>query len=302
MKKNFIFILLLAIVAVLSGCEKDKAQIKVIVPNGTPLIAVAGVELDNVTIENVSGPSALTAAMTSKSHDIVIAPLTAGAKLFIKGASTYKLDSIITFSNIYMASTKKLDSLNDLEGKKVIGYGQGTTPGIILEKATEGINIDITYVASLSEATGYLVNTTDEFDYVLIAEPAITNLVEAKKLSLNILDLSKKLEDEIPLIPQAGIFVNPEGNTEAINEYLAKVKANITSLNDDPSSYAKKVVSKYEYLSEMTENIIALSIPKSNIDFKNASENKEALENFYSLLNDYNQEILTGVPDDGFYN
>jgi len=302
MKKNFIFILLLAIVAVLSGCEKDKAQIKVIVPNGTPLIAVAGVELDNVTIENVSGPSALTAAMTSKSHDIVIAPLTAGAKLFIKGASTYKLDSIITFSNIYMASTKKLDSLNDLEGKKVIGYGQGTTPGIILEKATEGINIDITYVASLSEATGYLVNTTDEFDYVLIAEPAITNLVEAKKLSLNILDLSKELEDEIPLIPQAGIFVNPEGNTEAINEYLAKVKANITSLNDDPSSYAKKVVSKYEYLSEMTENIIALSIPKSNIDFKNASENKEALENFYSLLNDYNQEILTGVPDDGFYN
>lgn len=302
MKKNFIFILLLAIVAVLSGCEKDKVQIKVIVPNGTPLIAVAGVELDNVTIENVSGPSALTAAMTSKSHDIVIAPLTAGAKLFIKGASTYKLDSIITFSNIYMASTKKLDSLNDLEGKKVIGYGQGTTPGIILEKATEGINIDITYVASLSEATGYLVNTTDEFDYVLIAEPAITNLVEAKKLSLNILDLSKELEDEIPLIPQAGIFVNPEGNTEAINEYLAKVKANITSLNDDPSSYAKKVVSKYEYLSEMTENIIALSIPKSNIDFKNASENKEALENFYSLLNDYNQEILTGVPDDGFYN
>ena len=255
-----------------------------------------------MTIENVSGPSALTAAMTSKSHDIVIAPLTAGAKLFIKGASTYKLDSIITFSNIYMASTKKLDSLNDLEGKKVIGYGQGTTPGIILEKATEGINIDITYVASLSEATGYLVNTTDEFDYVLIAEPAITNLVEAKKLSLNILDLSKELEDEIPLIPQAGIFVNPEGNTEAINEYLAKVKANITSLNDDPSSYAKKVVSKYEYLSEMTENTIALSIPKSNIDFKNASENKEALENFYSLLNDYNQEILTGVPDDGFYN
>lgn len=301
MYKRVIVIILVFVVIGIVGCKKEAEKIKVIVPNGTPLIAVAGVENNRVLVESVSGPSVLTAAMTSQTHDIIIAPITTGAKLYNKKASIYKLDSIITFSNIYLVSKVSLSNINDLKDQKIVGYGQGTTPSIILEKALQDINADIIYVSSVSDAASYFA--TDEYKYALTAEPILSNLFEQMKIQLYFLDLGEIIKEEIPLIPQAGIFVNPNSPfKEEINIYINQIKENIISLNSDPKSYASRVESKNDWLTNFTELRIEKSIPKSNIDFKKAKENQNDLKIFYKFLNDIINDILSGVVDEDFYN
>lgn len=301
MKKLMQFILFLVLVLSLGGCKKDNT-IRIIVPNGAPLVAIAGVENENVIVEGVSGPSLLTSAMTSKSHDIIIAPITSGAKLYNVKGSNYKLHSIITFSNIYIVSKKPLNNIIDLENKKIIGYGLNTTPGLILEKALEGINKEIEYVPSVSDAVAYLVNDKDEYDYILTSEPTLSNLIYKKNMQLNILDLGKVVQDEIPIIPQAGIFVNPESKyIKEINSYINQVKKNISNLNSNPKDYAKKVVSTNQWLDDLGEDIIEKSIPTLNIDFKIAIEYKDQLNIFYNFLNSIDKDILSGDVDEEFY-
>lgn len=300
MKKLMLFIIFL-LVLTCGGCKKNNS-IKVLVPNGAPLIAVSGIENDDIILESVSGPSLLTAAMTSKSHDIIVAPITNGVKLYNAKASNYQLHSIITFSNIYIVSTKTLDSINDLVGKKIIGYGLNTTPGLILEKALEKIDKEIEYVSSVSDAVGYLINQNDEFDYILTAEPTLSNLVYKKNLKLNVLDLSEVVKDEIPLIPQAGIFINPDSMyKKEINKYINQIKENINYLNINPLDHSKKIINTNQWLTDLGEEIIHKSIPTMNIDFKKAIEYKNQLSIFYDFLNNIDKDILSGDVDEKFY-
>ncbi|MFA5544001.1 MAG: hypothetical protein WC008_04985 [Bacilli bacterium] len=299
MNKKIFIILLLTCLLFLSSCKKEE-EIKVILPNGTPLIAIAGVENKFVNYENVGNTFLLTAAFTSKSHDIIIAPINVGAKLFNNKSSIYQLDSIITFSNIYLVSKGKLDSVDDLNGKKIAAYGSNLTPGIMLEKALDGIDYEVDYYSGMSEVVGFLVN--DTVDVIMSAEPTLSNLIISKKLDLNILDISELLIDYIPMIPQAGIFVNPESkNQKEISDYITQIKENIGYLNTSPTFYSKIVSNKNEWLELLGEEIINESIPKSNIDFKKAKEYKEELKIFYDFLNSVNKEILSGDIDEEFY-
>lgn len=283
----------------LTSCKKEE-DINVILPNGTPLIAIAGVENEQVIYENVGNTFLLTAAFTSNSHDVIIAPINVGAKLFNLNTSIYQLDSIITFSNIYLVSKGKLDSVNDLTGKKIAAYGNNLTPGIILEEALNGVECEINYYSGMSEVVGFLVN--DSVDCILTAEPTLSNLIISKKMDLNILDLSDILKNDIPMIPQAGIFVNPESkNQEEITEYINQIKENIEFLNSSPEDYASLIVNKNEWLTLLSEQIIKESIPTSNIDFKKAKDFTNELNVFYDFLNGVNQEILSGDINEEFY-
>ena len=68
------------------------SEVKLIVPNGTPYLAVAGLlENNNINIEVVSGPANLQSALVSGSCDIVIAPINLGVNLYNKRNSKYKI-------------------------------------------------------------------------------------------------------------------------------------------------------------------------------------------------------------------
>ena len=294
--------LIMLIIFTLGGCKTPKKELKVLVPNGVPLIAIAGVEMPEVNLENVSGPEVLKSSMATKSHDIIIAPITTGAKLYQIESSIYKLDSIITFSNLYIVSKGKLDSIDDLRNKKVIAYGKNTTPGLVFDTAIKDIECEVTYVASINDTVGYFMNDKENYDYMLTGEPTLTNIISKFNLDLNILDLSTLLKDELPLIPQAGIFVNPNSkNRDLISKYLGKVKSNITNLNENPSDYANKVSSKNQWLKELGKNIILKSIPKSNIGYVRAKEELASLNVFFNWLNDNQPELVSGIPDENFY-
>lgn len=281
-----------------------KEEIKILTPSGTPLMAIGGlIGSEGVDVEAVNGPETLLSGLQNKTHDIIIAPLTAGAKLSIAGKSAYKLEAVVTTNNTYIISkgTTTLTNISDLVGKKVIAYGQNNTPDIALMNAlkTNDIDkteVDITYENDVTTATSTFMGGSD-YDYCLIAEPQLTSL-KSKGNTLNVLDLSAYMSTTIY---QAGIFVNPEANQTRCNEVINDIKENITYLNTNPTEYAASVESKNAFFTKMTKEILAASIPTANISFIKASENKANINAYFAEVNNYKAQILNGMVTDEFY-
>ena len=113
---------------------------------------------------------------------------------------------------------KSVESLKDLEGKKIAAYGQNTAPDIVLKAALEAKGVDVTkiefvYENSVQDVLTNRLIADSTVDYVLCAEPVISKIeisLKAKVGEISKIDLQNELNDELSLIPQAGIFVNKE--------------------------------------------------------------------------------------------
>lgn len=309
MRKIISLVLILVTILTFSGCG-NKKEVKIITPNGTPFIAVGNlIGEDKLTIDNVSGSEPLTTALSTGSYDIVLAPVTLGTKLYLKGISKYKLDSVVTVNNTYIVSRKTttLTSITDLAGKTITAYGKNNTPDIALKAALGTQTTTINYVDSVQTAVSQFIgNTTDPSnppantpEYILIAEPSLTQLKETYNMELNILDLSKVMNTKIY---QAGIFVNPDSDAKSVEKVINKIKTNINNLNENPAEYANAIVSKNRVFEALTANVIEKSIPYSNIEFIKAKEDKTGLNAYFTLVNNYNAGILGGTPNEDFFN
>ncbi len=277
----------------LYGCDSGlKSEVKLIVPNGTPFIAIADLLNEkNMSIENIDGAVGLKTALLGETYDIVIAPLNLGTQLYTLGNSKYILDSVIAFGNTYIISKQniQLNSINDLNGKKLIAYGEGGAPDTILKYALNVSEVDaeIEYQNAVSDIVPFFVQGT--YDYALVAEPIISKLIIQRNINLNILDLEDIIGENT--IMQAAIFVNPNSiKQDDISKVINKIKENIKKMNADPQEYANKIVSLNNFFSDLTEEVIASSIPKSNLGFLKAYENTEKIENYLTLIN-YNLPV-----------
>jgi NitT/TauT family transport system substrate-binding protein len=301
MKKMITMILMFLI---LCGCNGKQTEVKILIPDGIPTIALGGLfDEANIKADVVAGADLLSSELLQNNYDLIVAPITLGATLYLKGKTSYRLDSIITFGNTYLVSEKKLDSLQDLEGKTIGAYGLNNIPDMILQLALEKANVQaqIEYENSVNDVvSNRFVNKA--LDYILCAEPVLTNLEVKKQYHLNIINLQDVLKDEITFIPQAAIFVK-DGVKQSI---LNKIKNNIENLNANPDSYVKKLMTldqdKYPTFNKLGEDIITRSIPRSNIGFVKASDNQEDINKFFTLLNNYNPNLFNNqMPDEGFY-
>ena len=279
-----------------------KEEVKILTPSGTPLMAIGGlIGEEGINIESVNGAENLVTGLTKGSYDIIVAPLTAGAKLSIAGKSQYKLEAVVTTNNTYIMAkgTTTLTNISDLAGKKVIAYGQNNTPDIALKNALNNNHVEDVEIIYESDVTTAVSTFTSgsEFDYCLIAEPQVSKL-KSNGANIKTLDLSAYMSTTIY---QAGIFVNPSANQTRCNEVIEDIKTNITYLNANPTEYAAKVESKNAFFTNMTKEVLVLSIPHANISFIKASDNKDNIKAYFTEVNNYNANILNGMVTDEFF-
>lgn len=297
MKKIIRLLLLVLTMVILVGCGDAKVteEVKVIVPQGTPFIAVGNLlGEENIKIESVNGAIGAKTALVAQEADVVIAPLNLGAKLYVAGNSKYQLRSVIALGNTYIISNDgtKLDSINDLEGKTILAYGQGEAPDIILKHVLEknNVNANIEYQASLSEVVPFFLQ--GKYDYVLAAEPIITNLKVNKGKKLNVLDLQDYTDGTIM---QAAVFVNPNSEKQdSIDALIKMIENNIKEMNKNPEQYANSIVNKDVYFSGLGVDILTQSIPNANLSYLSAKNNKDKIESYFNL-------IKQNLPDEKFY-
>jgi len=315
MKKTIFKTLLFFLLLLATACNKQNEKITVIVPNGTPTMAfgkfLENADYEYCQIDVVLGADPLTAAFTSLSHDIIVAPINLGAKLYMNKNSEYKLYAILTSGNSYLITNKnnKLDSITDLLNKEILAYGQNNIPGIVLSYCLDkaNVNANITYEPSIDAVTAkFLANLTNKdakYEYVLTAEPSLS-IIEEKYQEVKVLDLQKEFtkHTNFSIIPQAAIFINPNSkNLKQVLTFLKKLEDNVKYLNEKPKEYAEILANKTQF-SNMGKTILEKSIPRSNIVFYQGKENKQIVDAYFAVLNEYNPNILGNkLPSEDFY-
>ena len=291
--KKVLYSLLLFVMIFMSSCSFSnnnlEEEVSIITPKGIPFLAIGGLlEEENVKIESVAGAENLQTALVTGSHDIVIAPINLGAKLYSANKSNYKVAAVITANNSYIVTKEEnpLDSVYDLVGEKVIAFGSTGVPGNILKTVYERNDllnvedIDFSFSSSADVYSVFAGNSTNA-KYALMSEPEITKLQLKDNISVKKIDLCDVLG---VYTPQACIFVNPNSDKETIDIVLKMIENNMIYLNENPQEYSNEVVKLDKSFELMGKEIISTSIPNANIEYKNALDSRLEIENILTII------------------
>lgn len=317
--KKIVSFMFMFIFMFLIGCSNGTTKatpvsFKVMTPNGSPALAQTYVQKnmpslgENVSfeVEVVTDATKLSAAMGSKSHEIVFAPINLGAKMY-NASGNYQLAATVVFGNNYIVTgDSSVTKLSDLEGKDIILFGENNVPSIVVNEllSYNNIHANVSYLASTADTKNALV--VDSNKIVLIAEPSVSAVsVALKDVQLNIINVQeewKKMTGN-ESYPQAGVFVNKEfasNNKAVVNAYLSALKNGIEYTNNNVDDVAQMAVDlEYGFPLPVLKN----AIPRSNLLFKNANESKTYVEYLFGKIIDSNNANLIGgkLPDEGFY-
>lgn len=259
-------------------------------PEGTPALAMLRLVTDNAAIGNynvsykVVKPANIAAEMASKSSDIVIMPVNAGANLIRQGAN-YKLASIAVDGSLYMVGKTEKGgaiSIDDIKGKKIACIGQTGVPGLVFryvmsandveivgEDVTPNANqISVQYVADGSAAKVLLAG--GNVDFAVVGEPAATAFKGALKLNSE-MDMQAeyaKVSGEATY-PQAGLFVSGAlaNDEEFMSKLFVALSASKTWVNGNASevdAFAKEHL--YESASFPADSIARCKVNATKLD------------------------------------
>ena len=262
-------------------------ELTVAAPNGAPAIALASVagvkgEDNNYTLASnyeLVDAEVIPSVLTKGEKDLVIAPVNAGAKLYKAGKSKYKLAAVVTWGNLAFASQKENFTINDITKDNLILFGKESINASIADYVLKANNINISkeeynYKGTAALTLDELLKNPDAI--VLSAEPAITaaKLQKSNITSIDVQALYKEATGKSGYT-QAGLFVNPNSNTEKVNELINKIKTSALDTKNDLDKVAKisvdlKILPK--------EAVAKKAIPLCNINFVKAIDAKSEIE------------------------
>lgn len=301
----FIFMLGLVVTSCsVTFVDGEQKEVSVIMPTGTPALALAEFAMTNdyVKAEVVAGSDPLVAAFTSKSHDVIVAPVNLGAKMY-SVYQEYVLYKTFVWGNLYLASKGELNSFEDIDGKKVVAFGKNSTPDIVMQallKYHSDINVTVEYVSDVSEANTLLASGKAEI--IVTAEPSISKL--KSKLNLSVLDLQEEWAKMTgnESYPQAGIFVKKSVmNKKYVKDALNDMKEAVINANANPSNCAEHAVGLHASFESLGKEVLTNAIP--NCHYQILESDKEAVNYYLQMMIDlgFSKQMGGSLPVDEFY-
>lgn len=278
-------ILLLCCLLTLSGCSKPQTQEKlnILCPSGAPSLALTSIyDQHNITI--VEGTDMLIAELSKpdSSYDIIIAPINLGTKLISTSKTDYRLDSVLTWGNLYLVGTSE-DDLKDTG--EIALFGAGAVP----EKIYTNSNIETTLTPNYYNGGSFVQSQLllQKAKIGMLPEPLVSaTIAKAKQSNLElkiIADLQELYAKNKGLeygYPQAAIFCKDNKKVAPVLKEIEKysqndfegIKENIDAIGVDT-------------LKLPSTEITVKSLPKQNIKYKKAKDCEKEIETF---LKDFN--------------
>jgi NitT/TauT family transport system substrate-binding protein len=280
--------------------EVDVSGVKVAAPNGAPAIALAAVATSNPDNYTFISAETITAEFSNATSDFIIAPINAGAKLYKMGKSTYKLAAVVSWGNLYFASQREGFKLEDMNGAKVVLFGENTINASIalyVLKENGIVPSSIEYLAGAANTQSLLL--TDAEAIVLTAEPALTaaSAKNNKITGYSMNELYKKATGNDGYT-QAGLFVKPETvseKPEVVEAYLKLVEESATKCTTDLQTVAE-AAAQLGILPNA--NVAMKAIPNCAVRYMSAVEAKSQIE---TTANIDLKQFGGAVPADDFY-
>jgi len=289
-------------------------KIKVIAPMGAPSMSLLKMMDENKVIGNkeieyeiLNASDVLASKIISKEADIAIIPSNLASNLYNKDIDI-KLVSTSVWGILYLVSSDdSIKTWEDLKGKEITTIGRNLTPDAILSYLIKanglkvGKDIKLTYINSAPELAQLFL--AGKIDIAIIPEPILSSVLMKKKdtnIIFNIQDEWKKTTKvaipQVVMIAQGDLVKN---NKEFLDEFIESYKNSIQWVNANPNK-GEEISLK---LSKRNQGkIMASSIKRSNLMFKNAKDSKKELEEYYKVLLKFNPKLIGGkLPDDKFY-
>ena len=298
MKK--IVALLLALLALVGCAMAEGAPFTVSSPNGAPGVALATLAAENPDNYTYVAADTISAEFIGANSDFVIAPVNAGAKLYLMGKSTYKLCAVVSWGNLYFASQREGFKPEDMNGQKVVLFAENSINSAVALYALEQNGIvpsEIEYLAAASNTQALLLSDPEAI--VLTAEPALTaaSMKNEAISSFSLNDLYKAATG-YEGYTQAGLFVRAstlEERPEEVAAFLNEVAAACEQCTTDVTAVAEAAVA----LGLLPNQKVAeKAIPGCSIRFVTALEAREQLE---AVANIDLSQFGGALPADDFY-
>lgn len=307
MKKMFLVTSLGAgLLFTLASCGKDEYKLSVVAPQGAPAVSVSALAINDSDNYSFIDANNIAEQFTSNEKDIIIAPVNAGAKLYKAKKSTYKLGAVVTWGNLYFATTRgDIESINDLAGKDVTLFGETTINSSLAKYVLTNKNIEPNYQYLGSAANTKELLASDANSIVMTAEPALTAVTNQLKQAgktvkaFSISEMYAEIADAE--FTQAALFIKSEtidNHKSVVDEFLDSVKESCDLVSSDVEAVANNIISLGNTGLPAALPVLKTSLPKCNIKFKNAADSKAAIEKTAKI--DLTQ-FGGAVPSDDFY-
>ena len=282
----------------------------IVTPTGAPALAFYKYA-SYKNFETNSVPTNIVAMMNKGEKDVVVLPTNAGVQAIVNAKADYKIAATITFGNFYIVSMNNDDNQTMDENDTILLFQKNNVPDKIFHYVYgNALDSALHYVSAVSDAASAIIGgkfTDPDLgtelvpNYVLIAEPALTNVASKKgdaiSVYANIQEEYKKKSNNAELF-QASVFVKNSLEYEKVKLFLDDLKNDINDAIADPSkmsagmSKIEDAATVYGVAPAMAEAVLR----KNNgmgLGFKLAKENKEAIKTFLGIfgINDVDEKI-----------
>lgn len=300
---------LLLVLLVMCGCtannnnteRKAVEDVTIVTPKGAPVLAFYD-QIENENYTRVAA-DAISALWTGdQSPDVLVVDLTSGLKAIANGAE-YKLASIITFGNFYLASTGNDENETmDADDRIVLFGNENMLPSKIWHYLF-GNDYDqsLVYVADAQQAAAALVSGKDleanDVDYVFLAQPALFGALKQNEKASLYKDIQQEYKDKSGKdMIQAAVFVRNDLDPETTNEFLNNLETSINAAIENPEMVLEKLsvykddeaTAQYGFNPTVVVNVFkqknAAGINAMGLGFKRAIDIKEDIDAFVSLF------------------
>ena len=230
---------------VLCGCRSDKYKgLCFIVPTGAPAIAMSAFA-DLEGFETTTDPSTIVPLLANGKYDVAVLPTNVGVTAINVKKVPYKMLCTITFGNLYVASTGKDEDGVMGADDYIVSFQENAVPDKIFKYVygTE-LNSALHYVSSAADAakclkTGKnLADDSKDVDYVFLAEPALTKVLETTPTASvysNLQELYKTKSDGL-MLTQASVFVKNTLEDSVVKDAIYKtIESSVNQLIKRPN-------------------------------------------------------------------
>lgn len=266
---------------------------------------------DGINFEYVSesAPDLLVGKLIKGELDFAAVPTNLASIIYNKTEGKYQLTNINTLNVLYVLTNgSEVKRIQDLKGKTIHVSGKGATPDYmiryLLTKNGLDPENDVTLDFSLDHASLAQAITAGDVEIALLPQPFVTSVQLGNpdvEIGIDLLEAWENVAGEA-LFAMGGLVVRTEfanAHPDIVKDFLDAYQQSVTFVNENPEK-ASLLVEKYGVLPKA--KLAEVAIPKSNIVYMDAFENQTAMEEYYSILLDFNKASIGGkLPGDDFY-
>lgn len=230
--------------------EQESLTFKTICPQGAPGLALSTyLSTDPDKIELTTPLNTKNAFFSEEYDAIIFDATTANTLIDVKGAN-FKLASIITAGNAFVVSTGKDDNGILEEGDSILSFGNASS--VWNRVLTNAFSIEnVSYLGSTALAASAAItgsNQGEDVDYVVVAEPYVTKVIQENPSVTVKYNLKTEWENYSKAeglnsgegfvdFPQAGLFISDELDSSTDEVTVKNVQNFISIINQNAEDF-----------------------------------------------------------------